>query len=344
MPAVWRLLRRLRRRRRPWLILAATAAVLYFVPTGLYVLEPGIVADTVGMVTVQGGARDAAGRFMLVTVAARPAGLGLVLWKALDPDAVLAPERALIPRGKDPESFFADARLQMRESQVFAVCAALRHFALPAQVGGRGFRVLGVFPGTPADGVLFPGDIVVSAGGRPVQTSDDFRLAVQAVPPGRRLAVVVQRDGRRREAVLEAGEGVRRSGFGGLGIEGVTEDPAARFPVSVDFRVGEVAGPSAGLMFALEVLDQLDRSRDLTGGRTVAGTGIIWPSGEVGAVGGVRQKVAAARRAGAEVFLAPAAEADEARRATGSMRVIPVNTLEEAVAALAPPGRTGGAK
>lgn len=318
--------------------LVVLALALRFMPTGMYAIEPGLVLPTRDAVTVRDGERPRAGRFLFVTVAARPAPLGLALWKALDPNASLVPKTAIVPPGKGVEAFLADAREQMKESQAFAVHAALRLRGLPAEVGGRGMRVLAVRPGTPASGKLVPGDVVVAAGGRPVSTGEDVLDALDRLPAGGRLMLAVERGGGRRQVTLSPGEGVRHLGLPGLGIEGVTEGLTARFPVKVGFAVREVAGPSAGLMFALEVLDQVDKSRDLTGGRAIAGTGAIWPSGRVGPVGGVRQKVAAARRAGAQVFLVPSSEADEARRAAGPMRVLPVSTLDDAVRALAPPG------
>lgn len=337
-----RLTRDVRRRGRRVMILAAVAAVLQWIPTGAFVLEPGLTAEAVNLVTVQGGGREAAGRFLVVTVAARPANLGLALRKSLDPDATLVPRGAVVPPGESPARFAADTRLQMLESQAMGSYAALRRRGLPAELSGRGFRVLAVRPRSPADGRLAPGDVIVAAAGRPVRHGEDLWQALERLPAGRRLRLTVQRGEARRQVSLAPGEGPRRLGPGGLGVEGVTEGLATRFPVRVDFAVREIGGPSAGLMFTLEILDQLDRSRDLTGGMVVAGTGTIWPSGRVGAVGGIRQKVVAARRAGAAVFLAPADNAEEARAAAGPVRVIPVRTLDEAIRALAPPTRATG--
>ncbi|MET9295543.1 S16 family serine protease [Streptomyces sp. NPDC003077] len=106
----------------------------------------------------------------------------------------------------------------------------------------------------------------------------------------------------------------------------------------VDMRLEKIGGPSAGLMFALGVVDKVagdGRGKDLTGGRTIAGTGAITPDGKVGVVGGVALKIQAAGRDGASVFLVPKGEcADaEAGRPDG-VRLIPVTTLAGAVDAL----------
>ncbi|MFI9149959.1 S16 family serine protease [Streptomyces sp. NPDC053367] len=104
--------------------------------------------------------------------------------------------------------------------------------------------------------------------------------------------------------------------------------------VEVTLKLADVGGPSAGLLFSLGVVDKLDR-RDLTGGRTIAGTGTIDPSGRVGAVGGVALKTQAARRDGATVFLVPEAECSDARsELPEGLRLVPVTTLKGAVGAL----------
>ncbi|MFK4148057.1 S16 family serine protease [Streptomyces sp. NPDC004065] len=108
--------------------------------------------------------------------------------------------------------------------------------------------------------------------------------------------------------------------------------------VKVTLRLADVGGPSAGLLFSLGIVDKLDgdgRGGDLTGGRTIAGTGTISPDGTVGAVGGVALKTQAARRDGATVFLVPRAEcADAASELPEGLRLVPVTSLKSAVAAL----------
>ena len=105
------------------------------------------------------------------------------------------------------------------------------------------------------------------------------------------------------------------------------------FPVKVDIDTGKVAGPSAGLAFTLALLDDLAPG-DLTGGKKVAVTGTIDVEGKVGPVGGVAQKTAAAKRAGAIAFLVPPDEEKDARKHAGSMKIMVVRTLADAVSAL----------
>ncbi|WP_405531049.1 hypothetical protein OG592_24555 [Streptomyces avidinii] len=108
--------------------------------------------------------------------------------------------------------------------------------------------------------------------------------------------------------------------------------------VKVDLNLADVGGPSAGLLFSLGIVDKLDgdgSGGDLTGGRTIAGTGTITADGQVGAVGGVALKTQAARRDGASVFLVPKAEcADAQSELPEGLRLVPVTSLTDAVNSL----------
>ncbi|MCR3922235.1 MAG: signal protein PDZ, partial [Firmicutes bacterium] len=99
-------------------------------------------------------------------------------------------------------------------------------------------------------------------------------------------------------------------------------------PVDITIEVGEISGPSAGLMFVLEIINQLD-PRDLTAGQKIAGTGTINLQEEVGSIGGVRQKVKAAEEAGATYFISPLDNYEDAKAAANSITVVQVNTLDE---------------
>lgn len=123
-----------------------------------------------------------------------------------------------------------------------------------------------------------------------------------------------------------------------LGVQLGTRDQVVELPYPVSIDTGRVGGPSAGLAFTLAVLDVLTPG-ELTGGRRVAVTGTIDGLGNVGPIGGIEQKAAAVREEGADVFLVPASEADQARRRAGDVEVVGVETLDDALRAL---DRLGG--
>lgn len=310
--------------------------ILFRVPLGVYVLAPGGADPVSPLVALDGGA-PGSGRFLMTTVAAgEPPAAGLLL-KAFDRSARFVPRRDFLPPGRTLDAYLADARRQMAESQALAACAALRLLGREAAVEGRGLRVLNVARGGAAAGRLEPGDVIVAAEGRPVRFEED--LAAALPPGGGEAWLSVERGGgvrRVRVAVAPAGPG-GLGGIASLGLETVAEGLRARLPVGVRFAATETAGPSAGLAFALEIVDRLDGAADLAGGRRVAATGIVWPSGRVAPVGGVAQKVVAARRAGADLMLVPRENAAEAEAGAGRVRIVPVATVAEAVRALAAP-------
>jgi PDZ domain-containing protein len=104
-----------------------------------------------------------------------------------------------------------------------------------------------------------------------------------------------------------------------------------KFPFQVNISVGDIGGPSAGMMFALGIIDKLTKL-NLTAGRFIAGTGEITPGGQVQPIGGIQQKMVGARNAGATIFLTPAANCADTKGAVpAGMRLVKVSTLNQAV-------------
>jgi PDZ domain-containing protein len=103
------------------------------------------------------------------------------------------------------------------------------------------------------------------------------------------------------------------------------------FPVDVEIDSQNIGGPSAGMMFTLEIIDALT-DEDLTHGRRIAGTGTINEDGEVGPIGGMKQKTFGAIDAGADYLLVPAANYEEAADAAGDdIVVVRIETIEDAL-------------
>lgn len=247
----------------------------------------------------------------------------------LDPDRNVLPERVLFPEpisGDDAEE--AETRA-METSQEDAVSAAVTYLDLPAteQVVVREVTV-----GSPADGQLEPGDRIVAVDGDPVVDGTEVRAAVRAVDPGDPVSITRERDGATEEVTIVTAPSPQDPEIPYLGVlTTVVLDPEFDVTISLD----DIGGPSAGLVFSLGIVDQLTPQQE-TGGRFVAGTGTIDADGRVGPIGGLPQKLAAARDAGAEVFLVPADNCPESTGVDlGSMRLIKVETLGGAIDSLA---------
>ena len=217
-----------------------------------------------------------------------------------------------------------EGQVEMIGSQDNAIAAALR--ALGYRVHPV-MEILGVRPGLPADGKLKPRDVLVRFAGHPVDAHTDMVSLIKTVPVGKRVPVTVLRKGKQVTVHVAP---VEQDGSHLIGVElGV----GYKFPVKVTVSVSEaIGGPSAGLMFALSIYDKLTPG-SLTGGGRVAGTGEIRADGTVGEIGGIQQKIVGARRDGAQLFLVPPANCDDALTSDhGSMRLAKAATLRDAVA------------
>ncbi|HSH22463.1 MAG TPA: S16 family serine protease [Acidimicrobiales bacterium] len=307
-----------------------------FVPLPLFVLAPGSAISVGERVSFGRGPDELSGQLLLTTVRIfRPNALGVAqAW--LSPAHEVLTEAEVVPEGVDPEQFEAAQRDLFRESSEVAAAVGLRRAGEEVEISGGGARVSQLFEGSPAARVLQLDDVIISVDGEPVELASDLVGTLGVRGSGDEVVLGVRRDGSTEEVrlTLATVEGLDRPGLG-VGVTTVDLDLSLPFPVEVD--QGEIGGPSAGLMIALTVYD-LAEPGDLTAGRRVAGTGTIDLDGQVGPVGGVDAKVVAARAAGATVFLVPEYEASLAREVSGDdLEVVPVATLDDAVAALAEP-------
>lgn len=315
----------------------ALAAALTFVGLPYVVMSPGPATNILGEVDGRplldvDGARTypTAGRldFTTVSVDGGPGSRITVYDVArawLSGSEEVLPVDQVFPPDSDAEQLEEEGAAEMAASQTVATATALR--ALGRQVDEL-VVIAGVPEGSPSEGVLEPGDVLVTVDGTEAASADAVRAAVQRTEPGRTLPVVVRRDGAERTLTVPTAESDGRTVIGvGLRLD-------YDLPVEVTLRTGSVGGPSAGLMFSLAIYDVLTPG-ELTGARDIAGTGTMEDDGSVGPIGGIRQKLVGARGAGAEYFLAPAANCDEVvGQVPDGLRVVRVATFEQGLAAV----------
>ena len=179
--------------------------------------------------------------------------------------------------------------------------------------------------GFPAYGVLKAGDVITAVDGQPVTGPASLTKLISAHPAGSTLTLTITRSGQSHQVQV----GTRESG--GHPVMGVQITQEYKFPFQVTISVGDIGGPSAGMMFALGIIDKLTKL-SLTSGRFIAGTGEITASGQVQPIGGIQQKMIGARNAGATIFLTPAANCADAKGAVpAGLRLVKVSTLNQAV-------------
>ncbi|MGH2542049.1 MAG: PDZ domain-containing protein [Ardenticatenaceae bacterium] len=309
------------------------AIPLSFLPT-LHGLEaPGFAIPIEPMIVVaEEHYHPSEGSFLLTTVIQQtPILLGQWVAARLDPTVEIVPPESVIPPGTTPQEIMeANFRL-LEESRQVAAAVGLRLAGYPVQVEGHGVRIVSVLPESPAQRHLLPGDQILALNGVLVRTVSELRAEIARLHPQARVLVRVAREGQEIVAttsLMPPAEGEETPRLGVV-VESVGLDVQLPFPVRIEPQ--KIAGgPSAGLMFALTVYD-LVTPGELTGGRRIAGTGTIDPDGNVGAIGGVAQKVASAEQAGAELFLVPPANYADARRAATRIQVIEVASAREAI-------------
>jgi len=238
-------------------------------------------------------------------------------------DEVVVPYEAIYPPGTTKEQQNAANAQDFTASQDNATAAAACELGYP-----KGFGVFSVAADSPNKNELKVGDRLVSVAGAPVPDDPALRRVIAAHKAGDRLPVVLVRDGKRQTATAVLGKPAAGSSTPRLGISVGT---GCLLPFEVSLKLAGIGGPSAGMMFALGIIDKVS-NHDLTHGRFIAGTGTIDPSGQVGQIGGIALKMIAARRAGATIFLAPASNCPDVRgNIPAGLDVVKVDTLHEAI-------------
>ncbi len=247
----------------------------------------------------------------------------LGLWAA--GDSRIVPREDIYPPDKTDQEVEQEIRKSFVTSEVNAEVAALGYLHRPIKV-----MIGGVGDKSPAVGLLSPGDQLLAIDGRPIESVSAVYEALRETRPGQQVTIRVLRAGAPREVAVTLGS----RPDGPQGFLDVTPSGELLNPDEIMIGLTDVGGPSAGLIFALAVVDKLTPG-ELTGGRFVAGTGEISQAGDVGPIGGIPFKMMAARAAGATVFLVPAKNCEEAMsNAPEGLQLVKVGTLGEAVSGL----------
>jgi Lon-like protease len=317
------------------IFLAIAAAVLVLAPGGdTYIFLPDEGAHPVApLVTVEGEKPDGdGGGIYYVNVVVRKASLLERVWPDVHEGATLIPGDQLNPTGLSEAERRRGNLREMSRSQQIAAAVALRELDYDVKATPTGVLVAAVDPSAPAGGKLQSTDLIVSVDDRRVRTVEDLFGIMMGKKPGDDVTFGVRRGSRMLEVRLET---IAHPSEPDRAIVGFSPEQGVEIdlPIDVSIETGDVGGPSAGLAFALDVVDEL--GRDLDRGRKIAVTGEIGLDGDVGPVGGLEQKTIGARRSGVDVFVVPAGEnAAEARRFAGDMRVVPVRSFQQALRAL----------
>lgn len=313
-----------------------TFSSLALLPTGYVIEKPGQVFDVMGQVSGEPVISSpdlptypSDSRFDVTTVSllgnptSTPSWLQvLVAW--VDSEQKVIPLDEVYPDNRTAEEIRAESTAQMEISQQDAIAAALIQLGYEVP---RSLYVASVLEDTPSSKILIAGDIVISAAGKQITEFEELREQIQ-LTQGNEIEIVVLRDGQEKSFLIVPE--LRED----LWVIGAMISYTYTFPVDIELQLGEVGGPSGGLMFTLGILDSLTEG-SLAGEKHISGTGTISANGEVGPIGGIDLKMISARKSGADLFLVPSGNCQEAiGQVPEGLSVISVRDLAEALAAI----------
>lgn len=260
------------------------------------------------------------GKFLITTVIFDRATLLYCVYAMLDPFAELLPL---------PEKADSLDEISMTHSQYLAKIAALRQLGHDLEARAVGVRVLEVMPETPAADILEPGDLIVKIDQEMVESA--HQLVEQLQKKESPFQLVLKRQ---QQDITVEGRTYTKDSRRLLGVRIRTEYQLPELPIDIEIESGRVSGASAGLVFALEIVNRLT-PEDITSSRKIAATGTISPNGKIGPVEGADLKVVAAQRAGAEVFICPKESLPEVKAQNLDIEVFGVESLKETLEVLA---------
>lgn len=266
------------------------------------------------------------GELLMLTVVSQDVNVFEAFIAGVDPTIDLVRRQAVRREGESDEEYRNRVLQQMDDSNFRSIAVALDFLGydlVPTEV-----VINDLVEGVPAAGVLERGDTIRTVNGSPIGSVDDFPPLLEGHAVGDLIEMTVDREGEVFEVEVELAEREEDPGSPMIGIVlGELSEP----PFPIEIEAGDVGGPSAGMMHAIAIIDFLTEG-ELTGGRVIAGTGTIDLEGNVGSIGGIRQKVVGAEAAGAEVILVPERNYESALTADReSIEIVPVATLADAI-------------
>ncbi|MFT8871455.1 MAG: SepM family pheromone-processing serine protease [Sporolactobacillus sp.] len=328
-----------------WLLPLVVAVFIagYFIRLPYFIQMPGAAQNMAKMIEVPGG-QPIHGKYSLVYIYLGQANLYSYLWTMLEHNrytTLVKDDEVMLP-GQSEQDYNRIQNNYMRDAQQTAAYVAYRAAGKHPILDRDGVLILAVMPSMPGARVLKSGDIIIDADGRHVSSMDELDALLQPKRVGDRVTLTILRGTERKQIRLAISKFPKSAAIAqkkqGIGIYQANYLNVKVSP-KVRFKVGNIGGPSAGLMMTLSIYDQLMRD-DLAAGRSIAGTGTIDLNGNVGPIGGIEDKIVGADRSGVRLFFAPVADheyqqAKRTARAIGSsMIIVPVRTFQDAVSYL----------
>ena len=308
------------------IIILAIFLGLSFIKLPYVLYLPGAVSNLKGKVEVGYGMSKEQGMFLITSVYTLPAYMPLFLYGILNPN-ISVKKREIAYLGLSSPDYILMLRYLMQESKTLARIVAMRKLGFGVKVNYLGALVIGVMKNMPSYEILKPGDIIVSVDGKNIKTRKELSNLIANKIPGDSVNIVYIRGGKKFTAKA------RVTVVNGKNIIGiyVYDRYKTVYPFNIAIKIKDFIGNSAGLMFVLEIINQLTEA-DLTRGRIISGSGIIDINGSVHEVGGIKQKIIAAQKAGASYFLIPKGNYLKLKKKKFQyINIIPVTSVTDAM-------------
>jgi Lon-like protease len=312
------------------------AGIFFSLP--YYVSKPGIAKELSPIIQVEGG-EEGKGSFMLTTVRMGRANIYSYVEAKLFDYVELYPVDAILHETETQDEYNARQLHMMAGSKLNAIEVAYKKAGLPVEYKYQGVYVVQVVPDMPAEGKLLPGDRIIEVDNQKFTSSENFIEYVGEKKAGNQVELTIKRNNKTKNVNVTLQAFKEDPKKVGIGIS-LVDDKEIIVDPTVSVKTDEIGGPSAGLMFTLEIYDQL-MDEDFTKGYKIAGTGTIDSKGAIGPIGGIDQKIVAADKAGAEVFFAPneKGSADSnyklalktAEEIDSKMKIVPVDLVDDAI-------------
>ncbi len=314
-------------------ILIILFIVINFVPTSYYVMSPGIAEELGPIITVENGHKsDIEGSFLLTAVGSQRATVWDYIYvNFFQPEGyeleILSEQ---LPEGIDMDKYLNMMSDLMEESKMTAEAVALRKLGYEVKVQGEGVEIIEVLKASNAVDQLQNGDIIKQIDGQKVEIASEAVEIIRNRKVGDKVSLEVIRNNERLSFTVETIELPESPGQASIGILIGTKNLDYQFPIEVSYDTGNIVGPSAGGMFALEIYNQLVKE-DITAGKKIAGTGTINLEGEIGRIDGIVQKIIAAENAEADIFILPQENYEQAQTIETNLQLVPVETFDDAI-------------
>jgi PDZ domain-containing protein len=315
------------------IIIITVLILLNLVPTPYFLVIPGQAINLSEKITVENGEKDAKGQFLLTSTAIIKANLLLYIYGFFDPSIDLKNRDDEILFNMEQKDYINIMEKLMQESQMISKIVALRKAGYSPEISGRGILINGILDNSPVKNKLLPGDVIIKIDEQPVYTLEDLSKIVRSYNSSQIVRITFLRDNSSYSTsipLIELPYTDDKTKRIGIGVYADTKDLQCRFPIKIEINLEKIKGPSAGLMIALEVLNQLTEN-DLSSGLFIAGTGNLSIDGRITEVDGIKQKIISAKKQKADVFLLPQKNYLEALKFGHGIKIIPVDDFDDTI-------------